>query len=60
MTQDMTPDTTHDMKQFDTMIHPSLSYRHSTFHFTRRALRLAAVLLVMIVGVQSVWGQNFN
>ena len=46
----MTHNTTYDMKQFDTMIHPPLSYRHSTLRFTTRALRLAAVLLVMIVG----------
>ena len=51
----MTHNTTHDMKQFDTMIHPSISFKHSTLHFTRRALRLVAMLPVMIVGVQCVW-----
>ena len=45
MINNMTHNTTHDMKQFDMMIHPSLSYRHSTLRFTRCALRLAAVLL---------------
>ena len=48
----MTHNTTRYMKQFDTMIRPSLSYKHSTLHFIS-ALRLVAVLLVMMIGVQS-------
>ena len=55
MTHDMTHNTTRYMKLFDTMISPFLSYKHSTLHFIS-ALRLAAVLLVMIVVAQSLWG----
>ena len=51
MTQDMTPDTTHDMKQFDTMIHPPISYTFGSS--CPEFVEGAAVLLVMIVGAQS-------
>ena len=51
-TQDMTPDTTYDMKQFDTMIHPSIRYRLGSS--CPELVEGAAVLLVMMVGVQSV------
>ena len=36
------------MKQFDMMIRSSINYKQYTLRFTR-ALRLAAVLLVMMV-----------
>ena len=49
----MTQYMTRYMKQFDTM-KTSLNFKRYTLHFTG-ALRLAALLLVMIVGVQSVW-----
>ena len=54
----MTHNTPRDMKQFDTMIHPSISYRLGSS--CPEFVEGAAVLLVMMVGVQSVWGQNFN
>ena len=45
----MTQYMTRSMKQFDTMIRSSLNYKQYTLHFTR-ALRLAAVLLVLVMG----------
>lgn len=45
----MTQYMTRYMKQFDAMIRSSLNFKQYTLHFTR-ALRLAAVLLVMMVG----------
>ena len=48
----MTPDTTYDMKQFDTMIHPSISYRLGS---SCPELVEGAAVLLMIVGGR-VWG----
>ena len=50
----MTQYMTRYMNKFDMMRNSSLNFKRYTLHFTG-ALRLAAVLLVMMVGVQGVW-----
>ena len=49
----MTQYMTRYMNKFDTM-KTSLNFKRYTLHFTG-ALRLAAVLMGMMLGVQSVW-----
>lgn len=58
MTHDMTHDMTRYMNKFDTMTRSSLNIKRHTLHFTR-ALRMAAVLVLLLVGSVGIKAEDY-